>query len=95
MVPSRREGVTVWVLFRNHPAHTDGFLFCQFHINTAEEIDNLRGTGAVSVGGKIWTARMAEADGKAARGETTTSSPPFSDTPHMQLTPPKWSRRAF
>lgn len=34
-----------------------------------EEIDNLRGTGAVSVGGKIWTARMAEADGKAARGE--------------------------
>ena len=35
-----------------------------------EEIDNIRGTGAVTVGGKIWTARMAEPDGKAAKGET-------------------------
>ena len=35
-----------------------------------EEIDNLRGTGAVTVGGKVWTARMADADGKAAKGET-------------------------
>ena len=34
-----------------------------------EEIDNVRGTGAVSVGGKIWTARMAEPDGRAAKGE--------------------------
>ncbi|MBR1566579.1 MAG: NfeD family protein [Oscillospiraceae bacterium] len=33
-----------------------------------EEIDNVRGTGAVSVGGKIWTARMAQADGKAPKG---------------------------
>ena len=36
----------------------------------AEEIDNIRGTGAVTVGGKIWTARMASPDGKAAKGET-------------------------
>ena len=35
-----------------------------------EEIDNIRGTGAVTVGGKIWTARMADPDGKAAKGET-------------------------
>ena len=35
-----------------------------------EEIDNIRGTGAVTVGGKIWTARMAAPDGKAAKGET-------------------------
>jgi Membrane protein implicated in regulation of membrane protease activity len=33
-----------------------------------EAIDNVRGTGAVSVGGKVWTARMAEADGKAPEG---------------------------
>ena len=33
-----------------------------------EEIDNVRGTGAVSVGGKIWTARMADPDGRAAKG---------------------------
>ena len=30
-----------------------------------EEIDNIRGTGAVTVGGKIWTARM-ENDGETA-----------------------------
>lgn len=30
-----------------------------------EEIDNVRGTGAVSVGGKIWTARL-ESDGETA-----------------------------
>ena len=33
-----------------------------------EAIDNLKGTGAVSVDGKVWTARMAEADGKAPEG---------------------------
>lgn len=33
-----------------------------------EEIDNLRGTGTVSVDGKVWTARMAAADGKAGKG---------------------------
>jgi membrane protein implicated in regulation of membrane protease activity len=33
-----------------------------------EEIDNVRGAGAVSVGGKIWTARMAEPEGKAPKG---------------------------
>lgn len=30
-----------------------------------EEIDNVHGTGAVSVGGKIWTARL-ESDGETA-----------------------------
>ena len=30
-----------------------------------EEIDNIRGTGAVTVGGKIWTARM-DIDGETA-----------------------------
>ena len=33
-----------------------------------EAIDNVAGTGAVSVGGKIWTARMAEKDGRAEKG---------------------------
>ena len=33
-----------------------------------ETIDNVRGTGAVSVGGKVWTARMAEPDGRAEKG---------------------------
>ena len=34
-----------------------------------EAIDNVLGTGAVSVGGKVWTARMLTADGKAPKGE--------------------------
>jgi len=34
-----------------------------------ENIDNVRGTGAVSVGGKIWTARMARPDTVAKKGE--------------------------
>ena len=33
-----------------------------------EDIDNVLGTGAVSVGGKIWSARMARPDGKAKKG---------------------------
>ena len=33
-----------------------------------EEIDNLRGTGAVSVDGKTWTARMDRVDGTAPKG---------------------------
>lgn len=33
-----------------------------------EEIDNLAGTGAVSAGGKIWTARSAEDDVKIPEG---------------------------
>lgn len=33
-----------------------------------EAIDNVLGQGAVSVGGKIWTARMRDADGKAEKG---------------------------
>ena len=33
-----------------------------------EEIDNLRGTGAVSVDGKVWTARLETPDGKAPKG---------------------------
>ena len=34
-----------------------------------EEIDNIRGTGAVTVGGKIWTARMDNDGETAAVGE--------------------------
>lgn len=33
-----------------------------------EEIDNLRGVGAVSADGKVWTARMDTVDGKAPKG---------------------------
>ncbi len=33
-----------------------------------EAIDNVLGTGAVRVGGRVWTARMAEPDGKAPQG---------------------------
>ena len=33
-----------------------------------EEIDNVLGTGAVKVGGKTWTARMAAPDGRAKKG---------------------------
>jgi len=33
-----------------------------------ETIDNVQGTGAVSVGGKIWTARMVTPDGHAEKG---------------------------
>ncbi len=33
-----------------------------------ETIDNVRGTGAVSVGGKIWTARMTSPNGRAEKG---------------------------
>ena len=34
-----------------------------------DRIDNVLGTGAVTVGGKIWTARMADPEGKAETGE--------------------------
>ena len=34
-----------------------------------EEIDNILGTGAVNVGGKVWTARLEEAGGRAYPGE--------------------------
>lgn len=37
-----------------------------------EEVDNLLGTGAVSAGGKEWTARAEEPDVKFARGEIVT-----------------------
>ena len=33
-----------------------------------EEIDYLRGTGAVSVDGKVWSARMEQEDGTAQKG---------------------------
>ena len=33
-----------------------------------EEIDNLRGTGAVSVDGKVWSARMEQEDVTAQKG---------------------------
>jgi len=33
-----------------------------------ETIDNVLGTGAVKIGGKVWTARMAAPDGRAPKG---------------------------
>ncbi len=37
-----------------------------------EAIDNVLGLGAVTVGGKVWTARTEDADTKAAVGQTMT-----------------------
>jgi len=37
-----------------------------------EAIDNVLGTGAVTVGGKVWTARTEEPDGKAEIGKVMT-----------------------
>ena len=37
-----------------------------------EAIDNVLGTGAVTVGGKVWTARTDEPDGKAETGKVMT-----------------------
>ena len=37
-----------------------------------EAIDNVLGTGAVTVGGKVWTARTEEPDGKAETGKIMT-----------------------
>ena len=37
-----------------------------------EAIDNVLGTGAVTVGGKVWTARTEESDGKAETGKVMT-----------------------
>ena len=37
-----------------------------------EEIDNVLGTGAVTVGGKVWTARTEDPDGKAEAGKIMT-----------------------
>ena len=37
-----------------------------------EEIDNVLGTGAVTVGGNVWTARTEEPDGKAETGKVMT-----------------------
>ena len=37
-----------------------------------EEIDNVLGTGAVTVGGKVWTARTEEPYGKAETGKVMT-----------------------
>ena len=37
-----------------------------------EDIDNVAGTGAVSVGGKIWTARTESDEDKASAGELMT-----------------------
>ena len=37
-----------------------------------EAIDNVLGTGAVTVSGKVWTARTEEPDGKAETGKVMT-----------------------
>ena len=38
-----------------------------------EDIDNVLGTGAVSVRGKEWTARMEKPEDRAVKGETVTA----------------------
>ena len=38
-----------------------------------EEIDNVLGTGAVTVSGKEWTARMDEPEGRAPKGAVVTA----------------------
>ena len=38
-----------------------------------EDIDNVLGSGAVSVGGKEWTARMEETGSRALKGEVVTA----------------------
>ena len=48
--------------------HTNADMAIGCDCVVTEEIDNIRGTGAVSVGGKIWTARMGRPDGKAEKG---------------------------
>lgn len=48
--------------------HTNADMVLGQDCVVTEAIDNVLGTGAVSVGGKIWTARMAAADGKAPAG---------------------------
>ncbi|MCR5576000.1 MAG: NfeD family protein [Oscillospiraceae bacterium] len=51
-----------------HTVHTNADMAIGQDCVVTEAIDNVAGTGAVSVGGKIWTARMAEKDGRAEKG---------------------------
>ena len=51
-----------------HTVHTNADMAIGRDCVVTETIDNVAGTGAVSVDGKIWTARMAEADGRAEKG---------------------------
>ena len=53
-----------YVNARTQPTNADRILGKECVVK--EEIDNLRGTGAVAVDGKVWTARLEE-DGPVAR----------------------------
>ena len=52
-----------------HTVHTNADMAIGQDCVVTEAIDNVAGSGAVSVGGKIWTARMSDPDGRAEKGE--------------------------
>ena len=52
-----------------HTAATNADMVIGKDCIVTEAIDNIRGTGAVSVGGKIWTARMEREEEKAEEGD--------------------------
>lgn len=56
-----------YVNARTQPTNADRILGKECVVR--EPIDNLQGTGAVAVDGKVWTARMEEDEQTAARGE--------------------------
>ena len=51
---------------------TNAYMLIGKECVVTEEIDNVLGTGAVTVGGKVWTARTEEPDGKAETGKVMT-----------------------
>ena len=56
-----------YVNSRTMPTNADRILGMDCIVT--ESIDNLRGTGAVSVDGKVWTARMSREEQSAVEGE--------------------------
>ena len=56
-----------YVNARTQPTNADRILGKECVVR--EAIDNLRGTGAVAVDGKVWTARMEDDEQSAAEGE--------------------------
>lgn len=56
-----------YVNARTQPTNADRILGRDCVVR--EAIDNVQGTGAVAVDGKVWTARMEEEDERAAVGE--------------------------
>ena len=59
-----------YVNSRATPTNADMFIGKECVVT--EAIDNVLGTGTVTVGGKVWTARTEEPDGKAETGKVMT-----------------------